>query len=204
MSFDEIVRCLSAEDQKVIGEMMALFEDIDRQTEKFALQSGLKCKSGCGACCTSPEVETTVAEVLPLAVYLWSKGLASGKLEAIRSNFSKNICVFYEPSPVIPTQGRCGIYAYRPGLCRLFGFAARQDKHGQRILVTCHIIKESQSQACQRAQEGLQKDLEAPLLSAHAFSVANIDPIAGQKLMPINQAISLAVGKIGYRCKLKQ
>ena len=205
MSFDEIVRCLSAEDQKVIRDMMALFEGIDRQTEKFAAQTGLRCKGGCGACCTTPDVETTVAEVLPLAVHLWSSSLAEKSLEAIRSNPSKDVCVFYRPDPLQKGAGRCSIYAYRPGLCRLFGFAARNDKHGQQILVTCKVIKDSQPQTCKRIQEELQKGtLEAPLLTTHAFSVSNIDPVHGLENLPINQAIRLGLEKVGYssqKCK---
>ena len=178
---------------------MALFADIDRQTEKFAAKTGLKCANGCGACCTSPEIETTVAEVLPLAAHLWSIGQAESILEIIRSNPSDNICVFYKPGPAIPGQGQCGIYAYRPGLCRLFGFAARKDKHGQPTLVTCKVIKDSQPQACKCAQEELQKEiLQAPLLTTHAFGVSNIDPVHGVKLLPINQAISLGLEKVGY------
>ena len=215
MSFDEILHCLSATDQKVIREMMVLFDDIDRQTEKFAARTGLKCKSGCGACCTAPDVETTVAEVLPLAVHLWSlshsedpsrpQAAVENVLEAIRSKSDKSICVFYKPDPFVQTQGRCSIYAFRPGLCRLFGFAARQDKHGQRKLVTCKVIKDSQPQACKGAQEDLDQGIEAPLLAAHAFSVANIDPVEGQKLLPINQAIRSGLEKAGYCIqKLKQ
>ena len=30
---------------KIIKDMMALFEDIDRRTESFSKQTGLKCKS---------------------------------------------------------------------------------------------------------------------------------------------------------------
>ena len=203
---NEIVRCLSAEDQKVVKDMMALFESIDCQTIEFAAQTQLKCKSGCGACCTNPDVETTVAEVLPLAVYLWSNGQGEGLLETIRSKSSKSICAFYKPDPVVKDHGNCSIYAYRPGLCRLFGFAARKDKHGQDILLTCKIIKDSQAQECKRIQEGLQKGiLEAPLLNTHAFAVSNIDPIHGLKLLPINQAIRSALEKLGYSIqKFKQ
>jgi Fe-S-cluster containining protein len=223
MSFDEIIRCLSDEDQKAIRDMMALFVDIDRQTGKFSAQTGLKCKSGCGACCENPDVETTIAEVLPLAVYLWSRNLdpdATGAINRAPTDdgigaelvSARSICVFYKPArpaasrlktragdPVLKGQGRCGIYAYRPGLCRLFGFASRKDKHGQSELMTCKVIKDSQSQACQHTQEELQKgDRHAPLLTAHAFCVSNIDPVHGQKLLPINQAIRSAVEKIGY------
>ncbi len=214
MNFDEIVHSLSAEDQKVIRDMMVLFESIDSQTSKFAGQSGLKCKSGCGACCESPEVETTVAEALPLAVHLWSSspaedsfnsGQAGSILEVLRANPSKSVCIFYRPDPVAKGQGRCSIYDYRPGLCRLFGFAARKDKYGRGTLMTCKVIKDSQPQACERVREGLQKGTwEAPLLTTHAVAVANIDPVRGQKLLPINRAIRLGIEKIGYSLALRK
>src|SRR5271170_7524548 len=111
--------------------MMVLFDGIDRQTEEFSGQTGLKCKNGCGACCTNPDIETTVAEVLPLAVYLWSreKDVSVPTFLGRTQGPPLRICAFYQPDPVTKGQGRCGIYAYRPGLCRLFGFSARQDKY---------------------------------------------------------------------------
>jgi len=178
--------------------MMVLFDETSRRTKDFAQQTGLKCKKGCGACCSTPEIETTVAEVLPLAVYLWSQGLALAKLDNIRSSSTPNTCILYEADPINKTQGRCSAYAYRPGLCRLFGFTTRTDKHGKPVLMTCKVIKENQSQECERTQEKLEKGLKAPSLAEHTFSVMNIDPVYGQKLFPINQAIRQAIEKVGY------
>jgi len=203
MTFNEILSCLPVSLQKNINDMLALFEGVDQQTKEFAGATGLKCKNGCGACCENPEIETTAAEVMPLAVHLWSQGLAENKMEAIRSKSNKGICVFYESDPANSKQGRCGIYAYRPGICRLFGFAARQDKHGKPVLMTCRIIKDSQPQVCERTQEQLNKGLSAPLLTKHALGVSNIDPVHGQKFLPINQAISMAVEKIGFSAQVK-
>jgi len=152
MNFEEM--------SKTVKDMMALFEDIDRQTQSFASQTGLKCKSGCGACCLNPEIETTVAEVLPLAVHLWEDpSHAESVLEAIQLKNAKGACIFYKPDPLVPTHGRCSIYTYRPGLCRLFGFAARKNKYGQAEMVTCKVIKDSQAKACQDTQEKLNQGL---------------------------------------------
>jgi len=199
MSFDETLHCLSASDQKIVGDIMNLLTGIDRQTEEFSKQSGLKCKTGCGACCENPEIETTVAEVLPLAVHLWAQRSGEGVLDAIQSNDAQGVCVFYQPDPIVKGKGRCKAYDYRPGLCRLFGFAAHQNKYGQQELLTCKVIKDSQSEACQRVQEQLQQgEITVPLFSAHSFAVANIDPVNGHKLFPINKAVSLAFEKIGF------
>ena len=198
MTFDEIIHCLSATDQKIIKDMMSLYEEIGRQTINFAGQTGLRCKVGCGACCETPEIETTVAEVLPLAVYLWSEGIAQNILETLRADPSQGVCALYQPEVSHKGNGRCGIYAYRPALCRLFGFAARSDKYGQKVLATCRVIKENQPELCQGTQEKLHNGLQAPLLSAHTFAVSNIDPVHGLTPLPINQAIRLALEKVGY------
>jgi Fe-S-cluster containining protein len=206
MTFEDILDGLTQTDQKIIHETMVLHEDISRQTAAFAAQTGLACKNGCGACCTNPHIEATVTEVLPLAVHLWSQGLAESKLEAIQRHDFKGVCVFYQPDAHDKASGRCGIYRYRPGLCRLFGFSARRDKLGELELMTCRIIKDSQPEACQQTQEGLNKGVKAPLLSTYAFGVANIDPVHGQQFLPINQAIAKALEKVGYGLeeKLKQ
>lgn len=208
MTFTEISRCLSPEDQKIVTDILLYYEDIDRQTLKFASQTGLSCQSGCGACCENPDIETTVTEVLPLAVDLWSRGQAQGILESIQlmradtraapTHKTSGICVFYRPHHAAGAGGRCSIYAYRPGLCRLFGFCVRRDKQGAPQLITCKIIKESQSQAYTRTQQQLHQGLPAPLLSDHALRVFNIDAAYGQKLLSINQAIALALEKVGF------
>ncbi|MBF0571736.1 MAG: YkgJ family cysteine cluster protein [Candidatus Omnitrophica bacterium] len=206
MTFDEIIRCLPLMDQKIIRDIMSLFDSIDRQTEEFSGQTGLKCKDGCGSCCENPCIETTIAEVLPLAAHLWSKGMAQHKLEEIRLNATNGVCVFYVHDPINQAGGCCSIYAYRPGLCRLFGFSARKNKYGRRELVTCKIITDSQPQACKRARQEFQKETgEVPLLTAHACYVAGIDPCHGHTFLPINLAVSSGIEKIGYSLeKLKQ
>ncbi|MDE2221777.1 MAG: YkgJ family cysteine cluster protein [Candidatus Omnitrophica bacterium] len=198
MTFESIVKSLSLADQKIIQEVMALFETVDRRTQAFCRQTGLKCKEGCGACCENPQVESTVTEVLPLAVYLWSQGQALDTLKEIRARESQGPCVLYEPHAFNHHRGRCTIYVYRPGLCRLFGFAVRKNKYGEQELMTCKVIKEEQPGICERTEEKLRKGLEGPLLTSHAFDVANIDPAHGRAFLPINEALAQAIERIGY------
>jgi Fe-S-cluster containining protein len=193
MTFEEIIRELSGEDQKIVSDIMLLYEDIDRQIAAFSFQSGVRCKSGCSVCCKNEDIETTVAEVLPVALRLWAQGQAQDHLETIRLKDYKGACVFYQPQHA-GAPGCCSIYEYRPGLCRLFGFCARRDKYGQPVLMTCRIIKENQPQICAQA-------CGAPLLNLHAWRVSNIDPAAGGKLFPINQAVGLALEKVGRKLK---
>jgi Fe-S-cluster containining protein len=199
MTLKEIICYLSDEDQKIVRDMMALYEDIDRQTLNFAGQTGLHCQSGCSACCRNPDIETTAAEMMPAAVLLWAQSRAEYQLEILRSKDYKGICVFYQPEAgAHENAGCCSIYAHRPGLCRLFGFSARPDKYGKPLLVTCKTIKESQPQVCVKTQLQLHQGLEIPLLSDHALRVRNIDPAGAGKLWPMNRAIGLALEKVGF------
>lgn len=198
MTFEDILRHLSPEDQKIVADIMLLYEDIDRQTSGFALQTGLRCEAKCSQCCQNPDIETTVAEVLPVAVQLWAEGQAERYLEAIHGKDYRGVCIFYQPKYANVAPGCCRRYAYRPGLCRLFGFCARRDKYGRGAVVTCKIIKAGQGEVCSRAQEQLHQGLAAPLVSLHTLRVADIDPASGRRLLPINQAISLALEKVGF------
>jgi Fe-S-cluster containining protein len=175
---------------------MALFKAIDAQTLDFAGQSGMSCRHDCGACCENPNIETTVTEMLPLAQHVY----ATGRADFIDDKINSKHCVFYEPHPSGGSKGRCRVYAYRPGLCRLFGYAARRNKYGKKELVTCKIIREGQTPACQKAQDIIDLGVQdIPLSNAHGFAVANIDPVHGQKLLPINEAFKVALEKIAYR-----
>lgn len=183
---------------QTIQQINAIFSNIDAQTLEFAKATGLKCQEGCGTCCSFPDIETTVAEVLPLAQYLWDQGKADEVLDAMQVDPTQKICHFYKPNPYFPSQGRCSIYAYRPGLCRLFGYSARRDKYDKLQLTTCKIIKNNLPDACQNAQQHLDQGLPVPIVSAHLMNISNIDPIHGQKLLPINQAIQKAVELVGF------
>lgn len=173
-----------------IPRVRALLEDISRQTESFARATGLHCKSGCGKCCENPDVETTVTEMMPAAAHLWS----SGEAEAVLSKVpTAAVCVFYKPDALIAGNGRCTAYEYRPGVCRLFGFSARKDKHGRPALLTCRVIKEHFPADYARVQAQVTDGHPVPLMSDHTLKVMHIDPRRGGQLMPINQALRLAL-----------
>jgi len=189
---------------QTIQQINALLSQIDEQTLEFARATGLKCKEGCGTCCSFPDIETTVAEVLPLAQYLWDQGKADEVLAAMQADPTQKICHFYKPNPYFPSQGRCSIYAYRPGFCRLFGYSARRDKYDKLQLATCKIIKNNLPEACQNAQQHMDQGLPVPIVSAHLMNISNIDPIHGQKLLPINQAIQTAIELVGFAWEKNQ
>lgn len=176
---------------------MAVFQDIDRQTAEFQQATGLQCPPGCGKCCQSPTVEVTVLDCLPYAIELLSQNSAIAVLEQLAALPVNAPCIFYQMDAVIPGNGRCGIYAWRPALCRLFGFATVRDKHGQVELATCVEHKASQPAIVAEIPAALVQGLAAPSFSQCTQSIAEIEPSMGTECMPINQAWQQAIERVG-------
>lgn len=188
-----------------VSPIMALLKDLSRQTDEFAQATGLRCKEGCGKCCENPDVETTVVEVMPLALHLWETGGAQEIWDGIESRKDpddskryRQACVFYTPDPVVAGNGRCSIYEFRPGICRLFGFATKRGKAGQKQLVTCRMMKENFSVDCGKAQEHIDAGQPVASLSDHGFKVRSLDPHWGKELLPINEAVKIAVERVSF------
>ncbi|MBS3906955.1 MAG: YkgJ family cysteine cluster protein [Syntrophaceae bacterium] len=49
-------------------------------------------------------------------------------LERIASVRETERCVFFHPDPLIPGNGHCQLYVFRPSVCRLFPFAAMKNE----------------------------------------------------------------------------
>jgi uncharacterized protein len=169
-----------------------IFNEIDLQIETLQKASGLQCPTGCGKCCENPQVETTTLEVLPLALELLQRNEAEYWLEqASKSNYS-GVCIFYQPDPAIAGNGRCGVYAWRPALCRLFGFAANRNKHNQSELAACKIHKQTMPEVLATLPVEL-----APNFSDFSMQLRNLQPDQSN-LIPINQAVAIAIQKVGF------
>lgn len=172
-----------------------LFSQIDIQTERFASESNLKCPPQCGWCCTNPETETTIADMLPIAFAL----KATQKLgeAAAKAEFSlQSHCIFFEKTENYE-KGRCTIYPFRPSICRLFGFAAVNDKHGKPKLAFCKIHKITSLEAVEKAKDQVESGyINAPLFSECASQLSEIDPTLASKYYQINKALLLAIEKV--------
>jgi uncharacterized protein len=187
---------------RLINQITEIYNAIDLQIETFQQASGLQCPSGCGKCCENPQVETTPLEALPLAYQLINSHKAEYWLERITqlddshlNSGSAGVCVFYEPDPLVAGNGRCSVYAWRPSLCRLFGFASVKNKHDQLELAACTIHKQSLPTALAKLPKNNQVDL-APNFSDFSMQLRNLQPDQSY-LLPINQAVAIAINKVG-------
>ena len=162
----------------------SLFGKLDRHISAFKRYSGLRCPAGCRECCLKQDLEATVLEFLPAAHSLLLKGECDPVLERIHEK-TDACCVFFNP---FGKQGNCSVYGERGLICRLFGFSAREDKHGTRTLVTCPVIKESI-----RYRDAATAVDHAPNLSSYYLRLYGIDPELSVRYLPVNQAIKKAI-----------
>jgi Fe-S-cluster containining protein len=132
------IRMLSSTDT------MAHFARIDTKVANAAAASGFACPEGCGKCCTTPNVEATETECVPVALALVDQGKGEDvlkRIDAARTTGDRT-CVLYEPSSSDGAFGRCSQYKYRPGLCRLFGFSGRLSSTGAPEWIACRTMQD--------------------------------------------------------------
>ena len=177
----------------LIVEIQSLYAEIDRDIAAFKLATGLRCRNGCGQCCPGAQIRVSAAEMLPAAAALLRSGAADIWLERLAAG--PDTCVGFSPAPVPETGGHCTLYAQRPIVCRLFGFAASRNRRSELELSTCRIIKADAPEAVARAAQLLAAGQPAPLLTAYGARVFSLDPTA--HALPINQAMDRALERCG-------
>jgi hypothetical protein len=173
-----------------------LFERLDREITTFNTQSSLQCKPGCGKCCTKPDIDASPLEFLPWAFQLFLHGRAEIVLEELKQK-TGSICHIYQPLSLLDNaSGKCSDYRYRGLICRLFGFAASKDKFGQLRLATCKIIKEEQKENFEKAVESIKNGVYVPIFTDYYMNLSQIDFRLGNTIVPINQALKMAIEEV--------
>lgn len=190
---------------KLIKKVLVVFNAIDRAVKSFQQKTPLACESGCGRCCLSPYVETTVLEMYPLADFLLRTGDIEKWYEIAEDKQFQGPCVFYSADALRPGKGRCRIYPFRPAICRLYGFSASLDKHGSKRLVTCTVIKNNMGSVMADIQKKIAQGLKIPVMKDFSARFFQLHPVLGGKFRPINAAFKEAVEKLtmasGYEDK---
>ncbi len=189
---------------KGIEELLTLYQELDLKMDDFKRKVGIDCPEGCGECCRIPskKIEVSLLEAIPLGIHLWENGEGEIFLERIYRMDQDSLCIFYRNSPSGNPKGFCYVYPQRPLICRLFGFSAILDKYGKPILVLCSKLRESPPEKILGIQSMVKKGVEVPINSSYARRVLRINPIYGQGLYPINEAIKMGLEVVGYRLGL--
>lgn len=182
-----------------VREVEKVFADLETEMNILRHSSGLHCVAGCGKCCFKPDIEASPVEFLPYALHL----LRNEKIEEVYDQLldkTSTQCLIFSPVPGSDTKGGCSEYPYRGLICRLFGFTASRGMNGEAKLVTCKIIKTGQAETVAKIEADLKSDkASVPLMSDYYFRIRSIDPDLGTKLVPINEAIQIALEVVmGY------
>lgn len=186
-----------------VSAVSAVHAHIDEQTERFAQQSKVRCPDGCGACCHSPHVEATVADLLPLASELVRTGKASQVLQQLDEQRDGPRCVLFAADVQNPTRGRCTVYGLRPSICRLFGFAGRRDADGKPQFTACRVHTQQMPDTVAAAREAVASgSIALPILSDLASQVTAVSPGESGVPQPINEALREAIHRVALRAML--
>lgn len=163
-----------------------LFHQLELESNQFENASGLHCVSGCGKCCTYPDVEASPLEFLPWAFHIFQNAEAETTLTKLKETNSLTCSIYKSFSTT--GQGTCSNYKYRGLICRLFGFAANTDKYGNLRLATCKIIKEGQAKNYKTTVEAISKGLHVPVFTEYYMQLNQIDFHLGNIILPVNKA----------------
>jgi Fe-S-cluster containining protein len=184
-------------DARLAAGARAIYRRLDRRIAAFRRRSGLACPAGCGECCRSTEVEATILEMLPLALELHRRGRTEEVLDRLRGGQAPERCVLFSERPQGPFGGHCTEYSLRPLLCRLFGFAAMENREGEPELVACRLIREADPSLTAEATESVARSrLAAPLMRAYTLAMYRLDPVLGSSALPINTALKQALERV--------
>jgi len=182
--------------QRRVKAVEQLYKLLEKEITMFQSASNLHCKTGCGKCCTKPDIDASPLEFLPWAFHLFLNGKAEAILEELRIR-KDTICYIYNPISLLDkSNGSCGNYKYRGLICRLFGTAANTDKYGQLRLATCKIIKEGQQENYQKTVTAINNNLPVPIFTDYYMNLSQIDFNLGNKILPINEALKYAIEEV--------
>ena len=170
-----------------------LFGRLDAEISNFQSCTGLHCISGCGKCCSKPDIEATPLEFLPLAYHWFINRQATAMLEQLENN-TFPFCMLYAPlSSSLSDKGSCSSYPHRGLICRLFGYGASRDKIGALKLVTCRQIKEQQADNYEKAISLISQGEYIPIFSDYYKKLMQIDFKLANQFMTVNEAIRVAL-----------
>lgn len=176
------------------SQLMILNDEIAQTYSRYQNDRKLFCRSGCGQCCLHPGIEASVLEMLPLALHLYDQGIAESTLEALQQHTAEG-CFFYQASSDDRKSGQCGVYPYRPAVCRMFGAAGYSGRSGEVLLSICKVIRADEPDAVAATEQSLHSETP-PMMRHHKAQIARLDYELSKENMPIKQATLAALEKV--------
>ena len=204
--------------RELSSQVMDVYQSLSQEFSAYQSSQSLNCVEKCGACCNNPDIEVSPLEMLPLALHLFDTGRAEQEFDEL-DNYSGFACKQYQRLSLDGKEGYCGIYEYRPGICRMFGAAGYKTKSGEATLSVCKPIKQAVPEKYAAALISIQPQrsdaieqlfigdiaannagqstaIKPPMIAEGRQRLAQLDYELGDKLMPINDALRFMLEKI--------
>ena len=204
--------------RELSSQVMDVYQSLSQEFSAYQSSQSLNCVEKCGACCNNPDIEVSPLEMLPLALHLFDTGRAEQAFDEL-DNYSGFACKQYQRLSLDGKEGYCGIYEYRPGICRMFGAAGYKTKSGEATLSVCKPIKQAVPEKYAAALISIQPQrsdaieqlfigdiaannagqstaIKPPMIAEGRQKLAQLDYELGDKLMPINDALRFMLEKI--------
>ena len=195
--------------RELSSQVMDVYQLLSQEFSAFQSSQSLNCVEKCGACCNKPDIEVSPLEMLPFALHLFDTGQAEQVFDELQS-YSGFACKQYQRLSLDGTEGYCGIYEYRPGICRMFGAAGYKTKSGEATLSVCKPIKQAVPEKYAAALIAIQpawgqsnnsdpmsiSNSKPPMIAEGRQKLAQLDYELGDKLIPINDALRYILEKI--------
>lgn len=169
--------------QELYAEMSATFSDYQKS-------SGLNCLASCGRCCTNPDIEASVLEMIPFALKVHDEGTMESWLHEFETN-SQDSCLLLKTSDQGATA-KCVSYNERPSICRMFGVGGILNKYQEKTLSLCKFIRE------EHPEPGFETIQKAPVIADWSHKMGALDPELLKNKRPINEAMHEALKKVAF------
>jgi len=195
--------------RELSSQVMDVYQSLSQEFSAYQSSQSLNCVEKCGACCSNPDIEVSPLEMLPLALHLFDTGRAEQAFDELDS-YSGFACKQYQRLSLDGKEGYCGIYEYRPGICRMFGAAGYKTKSGEATLSVCKPIKQAVPEKYAAALIAIQpawgqsnnsdpmsiSNSKPPMIAEGRQKLAQLNYELGDKLIPINDALRYILEKI--------
>jgi hypothetical protein len=141
-SSDCVPRDVSTHRHADAARVMEAYRRMDSECARFADEAAIGCPPGCGRCCSSPHVEASVLELLPLAIALVAEGTATQWLDSASSALARGDtrCIFFQPEKPADADGETARGRYGVSQHRHIGqHGSRTSRHVVARLASCNM-----------------------------------------------------------------
>ena len=181
-----------------VRRVQKVFDTLEEEVSQLKQHTGIRCLSGCGQCCTKPDIEASVLEFIPLAFELFLQRKSREFKEQLLSSHSPTCTLFQLNVLQVMghyTAGQCTAYKHRGLICRLFGYASVRDKQGAKRLSTCKLLKTAYAETIDQLHHS--GNINAiPNFTNYYQKLVQIDFRLGQEFHPINKALVRAIEEV--------